>query len=152
MLRLKGVGLRRAGRRRHAHSVSIALWIREDCVDRPLPGLNPHLHQDVDHPLTISMLGCFIEVVQEARREKALRLLSCRRFGIGEGLTASPSHTTVRTGHVYGGSADWVNVHSVTLVPANRSVFASRANVGFIPAIRLAPMDSPDAVPSFLGK
>jgi len=25
-------------------------------------------------------------------------------IGIGEDLTASPSHTTVRTGHVHGGS------------------------------------------------
>ena len=34
----------------------------------------------------------------------------------------------------------------------NRSIISRRANVGFIPAIRLAPLGSPDAVPSFLGK
>jgi hypothetical protein len=35
---------------------------------------------------------------------------------------------------------------------ANRSVLSSRTNVGFIPATRLTPLDSPDAVPPFLGK
>ncbi len=63
----------------------------------------------------------------------------CRIFGIGEDLTASPSHTTVRTGHVYGGSADGVNAHSRLPVHADRSVCSCRANVGFIPATRLAP-------------
>lgn len=31
---------------------------------------------------------------------------SARSIGIGESLAASPSHTTVRTDHVHGGSAD----------------------------------------------
>jgi len=50
-----------------------------------------------------------------------------------------PSHTTVRTGHVYGGSADSVNVQSIPPLHANRSVISNRTNVGFISATGLAP-------------
>jgi hypothetical protein len=34
---------------------------------------------------------------------------------------------------------------------ANRSLICCRANHGFVPAIRLTPLGSPNAVPSFLG-
>ena len=62
-----------------------------------------------------------------------------RLFGIGRSLAAPPSHTTVHTGHVHGGSADWVNAQSILPVRTNRSVISGRANVGFIPATGLAP-------------
>ncbi len=52
--------------------------------------------------------GCFSEFV--SARLNAIRRVRFLRnghsFGIGKNLTAPPSHTIVRTGRVYGSSAD----------------------------------------------
>ncbi len=81
-----------------------------------------HLRKKPELGLAVCMRNMHVNARLFARKEEEAKLTvtnngwrhvgtvtnfrSSRLIGIGRSLTAPPSHTTVRTGHVHGGSAD----------------------------------------------